>query len=110
VAGNRLAAARRRMEAGDAEGFHAETARALFGYAADRLGRPVAGLTRQALAVELARAGAHGPAVGQFARTLEASDAGRFGGEQRLPELLASAEEAIARLEEAEWVPPGGAP
>jgi len=34
---------------------------------------------------------------------LEACDAGAFGGAARLPELLACAEEAVARLEEAEW-------
>jgi len=94
-------------EAGDAPGFHAALGRALLGYAADRLGRPVIGLTREALAAELARAGAGGPPVGLFSRALEACDAGAFGGAARLPELLARAEEAVARLEAVEWETPG---
>jgi hypothetical protein len=77
-------------------------ARALGGYAADRLGTSVAGLTSEKLADALAEAGA-GPAAGLLARALEACDAGRFGGPARMLALQARAEEALARLEEAEW-------
>jgi hypothetical protein len=104
----RLASARRRLSAGDAPGALEAVARALEGYAADRLGRPVAGLTREALAVALGEAGARGAAAGLLARALQACDAGRFGG-AAAEDLLARAEEAVARLEEAEWRPGGGA-
>jgi hypothetical protein len=108
LARRRLAAARR-LAAGDARAALDEVARALEGYAADRLGQPVAGLTREALAAALGRAGARGPAAGLLQRALEACDAGRFGGPAAAAELLARAEEAVARLEEAEWRTPGGA-
>jgi hypothetical protein len=109
LARRRLAAARRRLAAGDARAANDDVARALEGYAADRLGQPVAGLTREALAAALARAGAHGPAAGLLRRALEASDAGRFGGAAAAEDLLSRAEEAVARLEEAERRRPGGA-
>jgi hypothetical protein len=105
----RLAGARRRLAAGEVVEAYGDAARALEGYAADRLATPVAGLTREALASALARAGARGPAAGLLARALEACDAGRFGGAAGLEDLLARAEEAVARLEETEWRPPGGA-
>ncbi|MBI5066972.1 MAG: protein BatD [Deltaproteobacteria bacterium] len=106
----RLREARRRMERGDEAGFHDEVARALHAYAGDRLGEPVAGLTRDGLLDRLARAGALGPGAALLARALEACDAGRFGGAARMPELLALAEEAISQLEETEWHPRGAAP
>ncbi len=107
VAVRRLREARRRLEREDPSGFHDAVARALQSYAADRLGEPVAGLTREGLLSRLARAGAHGPGAGRLARALDACDAGRFGGTARMPELLALAEEALSQLEEAEWHPPG---
>jgi hypothetical protein len=109
LARRRLADARRRLAAGDAAGAGDEAARALEGYAADRLGAPVAGMTREALAAALARAGARGPAAGLLARALEACDAGRFGGAPAAGDLLARARDAVERLEEAEWRPPGSA-
>jgi hypothetical protein len=109
VARRRLAAARRRMAAGDDSGFHAEVARALTGYAADRLGAPVAGLTREELARALARAGARGPGAALLSRALEACDAGRFGGGSSMEDTARRAQEAVARLEEVEWTPGGRA-
>ena len=62
TARRRIAAARRRLARGDPAGAFAELEHGLLGYASGRLGRPAAGLTREELAVELARAGAHPPA------------------------------------------------
>jgi hypothetical protein len=100
----RLAAGRRRLSRGDVAGALAEAERALVGYAAERLGRPVSGLTRTALAAELSLAGAHPPAVRAVLQALERIDAARYGGaEARADEVLGSAERALSALEEADW-------
>jgi hypothetical protein len=99
----RLAAARRKR-ARDPRGAAAEVERALLGYAGARLGRPAAGLTREALASELARAGAHAPAVRALLQALELVDAARYGaGDVHAEELLTGAERALEALEEADW-------
>jgi hypothetical protein len=103
AARRRLAAAERRLRAGDAAGFVGELERALTGYAADKLGRPVAGLTREALASALAEGGAHAPALRALLGTLDACDAARFGGAAPGERLLEAAAEAMALLEEADW-------
>jgi hypothetical protein len=102
TARRRLSAAERRLRAGDGAGFVAELERALTGYAGDRLGRPVAGLTRGALSAALAQAGAHPPAVGAFVAALDGCDAARFGGATAGAALLDAAAEAMALLEESD--------
>jgi hypothetical protein len=100
----RLAAARKLASGGDAAAFHAEVARALIGYAADKLGRSAQGLTRDELARELTQAGAHPPAVAALSSALDACDAGRFGmGAATRGDVLRAAERAMEMLEEAEW-------
>lgn len=100
----RLDAARRRLRAGDREGFFAEVERALTGYASDRLGSSAAGLTRDELTGALADAGAHPPATRALAAALDLLDAARFGrGSAEREEVLAAAERALATLEEADW-------
>jgi hypothetical protein len=100
----RLAAARKLASGGDAAAFHAEVARALIGYAADKLGRSAQGLTRDELARELTLAGAHPPAVAALSGALDACDAGRFGmGAATRGDVLRAAERAMEMLEEAEW-------
>lgn len=98
-----LARARRRRAAGDPAALLAEVERALLGYAADRLGRPAGGLTRDALAAALAEAGAHPPAVRALSGALDALDRARFGAGGAPDEVLAAAERALALLEEADW-------
>ena len=103
AARRRLSSAERRLTAGDAPGFAGEVEQALRGYAADKLGRPVNGLTRDALAAALADAGAHAPAVRALLETLDACDAARYGGAGPEAPLLAAAADAIVHLEEADW-------
>lgn len=103
AARRRLAAAERRLRAGDGAGFVAELERALLGYAADKLGRPVIGLTREALAAALASAGAHPPALRALLGALDGCDAVRFGGVAPGEPLLERTAEAMALLEEGYW-------
>jgi hypothetical protein len=106
VARRRLASARRHLARGDRDALLAEVERALTGYAADRLGRPAAGLTRDALAGALARAGAHPPAVRALAAALDSGDLARYGADAaRSEQVLAAAERALSLLEEADWRP-----
>ena len=106
VARRKLASAERRLRAGDGAGFVAELERALTGYAADKLGRPVTGLTRGELATALATGGAHPPAVRALLGVLDGCDAARFGGAAPGAPLLDRAVEAMALLEEGDWRTP----
>jgi hypothetical protein len=108
VARQRLAGASRLLTGAEGTPFFAEVERALTGYCTDKLGRPAAGLTREELAGALAEAGAHPAALRALAAALDACDAGRFGGAVAREELLALAERAMAALEEAHWLLPGG--
>ncbi len=108
AAAGRTARARlRRAEAvlaAETSNFLAEVDRALHGYAADRLGRPAAGMTREALARALAGAGCHPPAIGALVAALDGCDAARFGrGLAAREEVLAAAKGAIAMLEDEDW-------
>lgn len=105
AARRRLAAAERRLRAGDAAGFATEAERALMGYAGDKLGRPVGGLTRDALAAALGDAGAHPPALRALLAALDECDAARFGGAAPGTPQLDRAAEAMALLEEGDWRP-----
>jgi hypothetical protein len=104
-----LKRARRDAAKGDRAAVLAEVERALLGYASDRLGRPAAGLTRDALGAVLGHAGAHPPAVRALASALDACDLARFGG-GGAPDaaVIDAAERALGLLEEADWTPPGG--
>lgn len=103
TARRRLAAAERRLRSGDARGFVGEIEGALTGYVADKLGRPVSGLTRALLASSLAAAGAHPPAVGALLEALDACDAARFGGGAPGEPLLSAAVRAMELLEGGDW-------
>ena len=99
-----IGAARRQLARGDSSGALGELERALLGYASDRLGRAASGLTREALSAELARAGAHPPAVRALLRALELVDASRYGaGGAHGEEVLIASERAVDALEEADW-------
>jgi len=94
----------RRRHVRDPAGAVAEAERALHAYASARLARPAAGLTRDALAAALARAGAHPRAVRALLQALELADAARYGGGAvDAEEVLVAAERAVAALEEADW-------
>ncbi len=106
AARRRIAGARRRLARSDAASAFAEAERALLGYASDRLGRAAAGLTRDELCAELARAGAHPPAVRALLRALDLVEASRYGaGDAHGEEVLSAAERAVDALEEADWQP-----
>ncbi len=108
VARKRLATASRLAAGAEGGPFFAEVERSLTGYCADKLGRPAAGLTREALAGALAEAGAHPPALRALASALDACDAGRYGGAASRDEVLALAGRAMELLEEAHWHGAGG--
>jgi hypothetical protein len=78
------------------DGSAAALSRALEAWSAARLGRPVAGLTRDALAAALDRAGMAGAPV---AAALRLCDAARFGGTADPAALERAAREAAAALE-----------
>jgi hypothetical protein len=101
-AAGRLRAARGRLEAGDRAAFLDEVERALAGFAADRLARPIGGMTRDAVGAALAGAGIRPAAIAALAGALDACDAARFGG-GAVPdaEVLARAEGALALLDAA---------
>lgn len=100
-----LATARRRLSR-DPAGAMGEVERALLIYASGRLGRPAAGLTREALTSALTRAGAHPPAVRMLLQALELVDASRYGaGDAHGEEVLSAAEDALSALDEADWQP-----
>jgi hypothetical protein len=64
------------------------------------------GLTREALARELSRAGAHPPATRALLQALDVVDLARYGaGRAKGEEVLAAAERALSALEEADWQP-----
>jgi hypothetical protein len=93
----RLRRARRMLDAGDREGALLEVERALTGFASDRLGRPVSGMTRAPLLAALAQTGARPGAIAALSVALETCDAARFGGgAARAEEVLAQAERALA--------------
>jgi hypothetical protein len=97
-----LAGARRRLRDGDGPGAVEAAQRALAGWAADRLGRPATGLTRDALAAELLRAGAPHGGVTALGAALDGCDAARFGGAAGPEDVVALAERAIDALEGGE--------
>ena len=104
TARRRLRLARRHFSHGDATAAVAEVEQALSAYASNRLGHVAAGLTRDSLAEELLRAGAHPPAVRALFGALDLVDAARYGaGDLHGEELLTAAERALDALEEADW-------
>jgi hypothetical protein len=103
VAAKRLRGARRILEQGDARAALDDAGGALAAYAADRLGRSVSGLTREALVAALGAAGAAPASCAALAAALDACDASRFGGAGSPEHALADAERAIAALEAARW-------
>jgi hypothetical protein len=107
AARKRLAAAERRLKAGDGAGFVSELERTLTGYVGDKLRRPVVGLTRAELSAALIAAGASPPAIGALVTALDDCDAARFGGSPPGGSLLESTAEAMALLEESDLSVPG---
>ncbi len=99
VARRRLRAAECRIQDGDRSVALEEASRALEGFAADRLGRPVAAMTRGDLGAALAEAGARAVAVTALQVALDACDAARFGEGAPAEEVLALAERALALLD-----------
>lgn len=93
-----LAAARRTLAGGDPEGALAAAAAALSGLAADALGRPAAGATREALAAALREAGLPAEGVRALREALDACDAARFGAAAPAEEVLARAARAVDLL------------
>ena len=109
AAGSSQGRARKRAEALLAEARrggdpYEAAARALTGYLADRLGRPVSGLTHDAIAELLAERSAGRETIERMLRCLAASEGGRFapGGDGPAPgdSLLDEAESVIGALEE----------
>ena len=117
VARKRLARAARLAGGEDARAFHAETAQALEGYAADKLDTSAAGIIRDELRPALAGRGARDATVDQFLEVLDACDRQRFapvGAEiEERRAFLARAESVLSALgpgESADAAPNDRAP
>jgi hypothetical protein len=80
AARRRLAEAEKLQAGGDVGAFYAEVEKALHGFLEARLGVPVGGLTREALAERMAAAGADVERRSRVLFVLEACDLGRYGG------------------------------
>lgn len=102
VAKRRLARAARLAAGDDARAFHAETAQALEGYAADKLDTAAAGIIRDDLRPALVARGASDTTVEAFLAVLEACDRQRFAPTNAQVEerraFLARAESALSAL------------
>lgn len=82
AARKRLAAAEKLQKEGSASAFYGEVEKAMLDFMAARLGAPVGGLTRDALAEKLASAGVDAERKQRVLFVLEACDMGRFGGSE----------------------------
>lgn len=102
----RLRAAERAAEGGDHRAAFGELAETLVGYAGERLGENLRGLTRAELAEVLGRRGATLELVQSMVRALDEADAARFapgGDATRTREALERATELLSAL--AAWEP-----
>jgi len=101
----RLRAAGKHVESSDAASFHAEVARALVEYVADRFDRAAAGLSYQLADDLLASRGLEPGLRRRFRACLETCDFARFvpsaAATERRAELLSEAGELIEQLEKA---------
>ncbi len=80
AARKRLADAEKLQSGSDVGAFYGEVEKALHGFLEARLGMPVVGLTREALAERLTASGADAERRGKVLFVLEACDFGRYGG------------------------------
>ena len=104
VAKKRLARAKHLLGGDDREAFYTEVSRALWGYSADKLGIPQAGLALDTICEGLRRKGAPGESVSELARIIEQCDFARFAPDpdhRGMEEVYARAEKLILSLEGA---------
>lgn len=103
AARKRLQAAEKLRKSGSSAAFYAEVEKALIHFLDAKLGEPVTGLTRDALAVKLAEKGAKPEARQRILSVLESCEYGRFapGGAETSARdrLLDDAEAAMEALE-----------
>jgi hypothetical protein len=100
AARKRLAAAEKlQKEGGSAGAFYGEVEKAVLEFLSARLGAPVGGLTREALAEKLTAAGVAPERRQRVHFVLEACDMGRFGGGAELSERERVLDGAAAAME-----------
>lgn len=106
-ASKRLKTARKLLAQGNAESYHAEIARALFGYLSDKLGIPLAALTVESAAEELKRQGVSPDVIGALQSCIERAEFVRFapGSDSRetRKDLLETAARTITLLEKSSF-------
>ena len=78
VASKRLKAAKALMAGGNEAAFYDETLKALWGYTSDKLGIPVASLSKDNIATELTAKGAPETTVGEFTALLSDCEFARY--------------------------------
>jgi hypothetical protein len=102
VAKKRLAHAKHLLSTHDREAFY--TSRAIWGYSADKLGIPPAGLALEAVCAGLGGRGAGEESVAELSRLVGQCDFARFAPDPEhrgMEEMYARAEKLILALEEA---------
>lgn len=99
AARKRLAAAEKLQKEGSTGAFYAEVEKAMVEFLSARLGAPVGGLTRDALAEKLTAAGVAPERRQKVLFVLEACDMGRFGGGAELSERERVLDGAVAAME-----------
>lgn len=103
VASKRLRAAKRLMSAHDAERFHAELSRALWGYISDKLGIPASQLVRDNIADRLNSYGVAPEAISEIISILDDCEMARFTPGSSSDEALANLyDKAVAAIKSVE--------
>lgn len=103
VARKRLAHAKRLLASNDGEAFYTEVSRALWGYGADKLGIPPAGLALEAVCAGLSKRGASDASIAELSGLVSQCDFARFApdsGHRGMEEMYERAEKLILGLEE----------
>lgn len=101
VAKKRLRAAKKFMDAGDSDAFHAEVLKALWGYISDRLAIPVADLNRTNVSEKLAGHGMSEEEIAKVIELLDECEMARYttaSAMRDMPEIYRSASDAMDNL------------
>jgi hypothetical protein len=103
VAGQRLKKAHQLMKSHNKEAFYEEIGRTLWGYLSDKLGIPVAELSKERIALELSHSGIDTVLTEQFFDLSELSEFARFapgGIESNMSDIFEKAENLISKLDQ----------
>lgn len=102
VARRRLSAARKAMGEGNAEKFHAETLRAIWGYLSDKLSIPASQMSRSTIAETLSGRGVPEPEIQAVINVIDTCEMARYApstSSEELEKVYGHATDAINSLE-----------